>query len=60
MGIIKRLENIFAASGLAEEGDPSTAKMIMAEDKPMAGGKTPETAHESYKGLTPPAVGCER
>lgn len=53
MGILKRLENIFAASAFAEEGDEKTARMIMAEDVPAAVSR-PECVGEDCNGLTPP------
>jgi hypothetical protein len=53
MGIMKRLENIFAAAAFAEEGDEKTARMIMAEEEP-AGACRPECVGDDCQGLTPP------
>jgi hypothetical protein len=55
MGILKKLENIFAAAGVAEEGDVKTARMIMAEDETAATCR-PECIGDDCQGLTPPPV----
>jgi hypothetical protein len=54
MGILKKLENIFAAAAFAEEGDEKTARMIMVEEEPAAVCR-PELG-DDCKGLTPPPV----
>jgi len=50
MGLLKRLENIFAAAAFAEEGDYKTARAILEEEPEE---DTRLTRPETCEGINP-------